>query len=264
MKTRIHLPIIVLIAALLLTGCGFSVIAGNRDIVTENRQVSNFSNITLAGIGEVIITQGETETLVIEAESNLIDYFETEVRGGTLTIGLKDEYRTLSLNPTRPVRFYVTVIELEGVTVAGSGDIDISAIEAAYFALSILGSGSVDLDSLETGRLTVNLSGSGDARIDVLAADEISTTITGAGSFSAAGQARQQEIRILGSGDYNAADLFCQVASVNVSGSGQTNLWVDETLDVTILGNGDINYAGDARLGVSSTGSGEVNRTDRH
>ena len=98
-------------------------VAGSGKIATETRNVSGFTSVTLAGIGNVYLTQGPAELVRIEAEDNLIPYFDTSVLGSTLKIGIKDQYMGISLQPTRPVKFYVTLPKIEAVTLAGSGDI---------------------------------------------------------------------------------------------------------------------------------------------
>jgi hypothetical protein len=67
---RISLSILFVLVALLGVGCG-PIIEGSGHITTEARQVSNFSQVELLGIGELNVTQGDKETLRIEAEDNL-------------------------------------------------------------------------------------------------------------------------------------------------------------------------------------------------
>ena len=80
MNKRIIIPTTILLVALLVSGCGFQVVTGSGKVATETRNVSGFTSVTLAGIGNVYLTQGETESVRIEAEDNLIPYFETSLR----------------------------------------------------------------------------------------------------------------------------------------------------------------------------------------
>ena len=83
---------------------------GSGNVVEETRPVSGVSGVDLATIGDVIINLGDEESLRIEAEDNLMKFFDTQVRGGTLRISTNP--RSVNLRPTKPVRFFLTVKEL--------------------------------------------------------------------------------------------------------------------------------------------------------
>ena len=115
---------------------------GSGNVVEETRPVSGVKGVDLATIGDVIIEIGDEESLRIEAEDNLMKFFETEVRSGTLRISTNP--RSVNLRPTQPVRFFLTVKELEEVTISGSGDIQVPDLEADRFSVDIGGSGDVN------------------------------------------------------------------------------------------------------------------------
>jgi len=48
-----------------------------------------YPKVDFSTVGELTITQGERESLTIEAESNVMRRIKTEVRGGTLQIVMK-------------------------------------------------------------------------------------------------------------------------------------------------------------------------------
>ena len=54
------------ILAIVLTGCvpGTMLVVGSGRVATETRAVSNFDAVSLSGVGDLTITQGETEGLV--------------------------------------------------------------------------------------------------------------------------------------------------------------------------------------------------------
>jgi hypothetical protein len=47
MNKRIYLPTMILLVALLVSGCGFQVVAGSGKVASETRQVGDFSHLTL-------------------------------------------------------------------------------------------------------------------------------------------------------------------------------------------------------------------------
>ena len=281
MNKRIYIPTTILLVALLLSGCGFQMVTGSGKIAMETRNVSGFTSVTLAGIGNVYLTQGKAESVRIEAEDNLIPYFETSVQGSTLTIGVKNQYIGVDLQPTKPVKFYVTLPKIEAVTLAGSGNIFAGEIQTSAFKISLLGSGNISADtltattanlrlagsgditlgSLTADGLTANIAGSGNIKVSTLKATTVRATTAGSGDFSMGGEVTDQHIEILGSGDYLAGKLNSQTATVRQTGSGSSQLAVSETLDVTILGSGDVVYSGSPHMNVSIAGSGRVNQS---
>ena len=83
-----------ILAAFVLNACNISAlqgvgttIRGSGNVVEETREVSGVSGVQLATIGDMVIELGDKESLRIEAEDNLLEYFETEVRNGKLIIG---------------------------------------------------------------------------------------------------------------------------------------------------------------------------------
>ena len=259
---RISHSITFALIALLGVGCG-PVIEGSGKVTTETRQVSNFSQVELSGIGDVSVTQGDTETLRIEAEDNLIPYITTEVHGDTLEIGFKPDM-PLNIWPTKPIKFYLTMKNVTGLLVRGSGNINAERLAADQLQLTVSGSGNVNINQLDVKALTNTISGSGDILVDQLKADTTTTMINGSGNCSLAGETTGQSTRISGSGDYLAFDLKSQSAAMHVTGSGDVQAWVTEALDASVAGSGDVKYYGTPNVSQHIAGSGNVSGLGVH
>jgi hypothetical protein len=235
MHTRKVLGLLAIVV-FLLSACGFRVIRGSGDLVTESRSVSNFDRVSLSGSGEVIVTQSGEESLTVETDDNIIEYVTTEVRGGTLYLGF-DTTGPKSISPTR-LRFDLNVKELIGLKISGSGEITAA--------------------SLDTDRLEVGVSGSGDVEIDSLTAQEVEVRISGSGNVELAGEATGQDITVSGSGKLRAGDLRSETVEVSISGSGDATVWAIESLDARISGSGSVEYYGSPTVDSSGSGSGKV------
>ena len=94
------------------------VVRGSGDLVTEEREVSGFDEIHFSGMGNLIVEQGDEETLTIEADDNIIDLIETEVRGDELQIKFR---RGVNVVPTAKIKFFLTVKDLDRVDLSGVG-----------------------------------------------------------------------------------------------------------------------------------------------
>lgn len=227
--------IALIMTAVLVAACG---VRGNGNVIEESHDVSGFSEIKLSGIGTVIITQGESESLTVSAESNIMPLLEVKVSGNTLELGQKPNR---SLNPTRDIIFTVTVKDLNRIEVSGSGSMEISSVDTESFSIKVSGSGDVTIESLTADSLSIDLSGSGKVTIDN-------------------GVVNEQELKISGSGSYEARHVESETAHIKISGSGSATVSVSDELTGNISGSGSINYFGDASTSISTSGSGSVNR----
>ena len=221
-----------------LNGCsGVGTIRGSGNVISEGREVSDFDRIHLDGIGQIFITQGETEGLVIEAEDNIMTIIDTDVSGDTLEIGLQSGR---SINPTRDIKFYVTVTDLEG--------------------LSLDGLGSVSAEGLQLESLEIEIDGSGEITINDLEADSIVTEMNGLGSVTIRGSVVDQEIEIDGAGSYNGRDLESETTEINLNGLGSVTVSVEDELEVDIDGAGSVTYSGNPRVDSNIDGIGRVTK----
>jgi len=212
-------------------------VQGSGNVVEEEFEATNFTGVSLETIGNLYVEMGSEESLTVEADDNLIEYFEVEVDEGLLTIAGRPG---ANLQPAGPVNFYLTAEDLDTVRLAGSGDIELPDLTADEFAVMLEGSGDVEMGGLQATRLEVNLSGSGD--LDV-----------------ASGWVDEQVIEIGGSGKYDARDLQSGTTEVSISGSGSATVWAVNSLAVSISGSGSVRYAGSPNLDkLTVSGSGSV------
>lgn len=208
---------------------------GSGEVITEEREVSDFDQVLLAGSGTVQIIQGDSESLVIEAEDSVMPLIESTVENGVLTLSQRSN---LSISLTRPIKYTVTMIDISGLEITGSGDMNSERVDANIISFVVTGSGGINIDELD--------------------ADSIDARISGSGDVTLVGDVADQVVEISGSGAYQAADLRSGTAVVTVGGSGNASVWVDTTLDITVSGSGDVSYYGDPILTQSVSGSGQV------
>ncbi len=218
-------------------GLPLQTVTGSGKTAIEGREVAGFDRIKISSSGNVEIVQGENEGIVIEAEDNLLPYITTGVFANELVIDVKPG---VSLAPTRPVTYKITVKNLKEVRTSGSA--------------------KVTVKSMKTDNLSVGASGAGDFQLTDLQLNNFSVDISGAGSVKASGTAKNATIRISGTGSISAGDLKTSSASVHISGMGSATLWVLEKLDTSISGAGSINYFGDPTVSQETSGLGSTNR----
>jgi hypothetical protein len=258
---------IVLLVALVALGCRTlseiavnvpGVVRGSGTVVTEERDVQGFNRISFTGSGQVLITQGGSESLVVETDDNLMEYIQAEVQGETLVLGFTSSARTRNLRPSESIRFHLSLIELEALDILGSGDVLADQLDVERLDVEIGGSGDLRFGDLTGEHLTIRINGSGDIRVDNLLVDDLSVDINGSGDLDLVGEVLEQQVEIDGSGTYQAGDLRSERVDIRINGSGDAEFWVTETLDVRIQGSGDVVYYGDPDVTQSTPGSGSV------
>jgi hypothetical protein len=244
MMKQSKLILIVSIVALSILACqvgsfslgGARTVRGSGDIVEETRAVSGVTGVELATLGTLTIEVGDTESLRIEAEDNLMEYLETEVRGGRLRIGTQDD---VNLRATRPVNYYLTVTGLEAIVITSSGDIQAPDLEAERFSITINSSGDLEMGMLNADTLEVDIGSSGDLDI-------------------AGGEVKTQNVTISSSGNYTAQDLESAEAEVRLNSNGSATIWVHDQLKAILSSSGDLRYRGNPTLDATTSSSGDV------
>lgn len=209
------------------------VVNGSGRVITEDRFVADFDKILVEGSANVILRQGDDQTVEIEADDNIIPIISTNVRGGELRIKNEQRYRT-----NHEVNVYITIPVVSRLSIQGSGNLyGENPLAGDQLEVDISGSGNMDIEMYYT-RLAVEGNGSGD--------------------FQMFGEVEEQEIKISGSGNYRAKDLNSQSCYIKISGSGQGEVKVSDLLDVEIRGSGDIIYYGNPEIRSSIRGSGDL------
>jgi len=105
----------VFIAALTVT-TGFS---NGQTSVKESRDLKGFTRVSFGVAGNLYISFGTEFKVDLEGEKALLDDIVTEVSGGKLVIK-KENWR---LNMNEKVTVYITMPEIEGLSVSGSGHV---------------------------------------------------------------------------------------------------------------------------------------------
>ena len=218
---------------LLAAGCSARV-GGSGNVISQTRPISGVDAVSLEGVGDLTIVQGEPESLVIQAEDNILPLVKTETGAGLLTISEKG-----SLAPTKPIRFTLTVSSLKKVVSSGAGNVRSAKLTSpGLLDLRVEGAGTVDFSQLECSSVKVVLAGAGDVKLD--------------------GHTRNQDIEISGAANYKAADLRTQVTKLSVNGAGDAKVWAMSELDVDINGAGSVDYYGKPTVKREINGVGSL------
>lgn len=228
-------PGIFVIGCIVVNGDAFSVekIYGSGTVITKERDVPVFDQIHLKGSGKVYLAKASSQKVRVETDDNLMPYIQTEVENGKLVIS----HERKNIRPT-VLKIYISATNLEGVSISGSGDINVS-------------------DKFISRNFYADIAGSGDMSLNVRA-NSLESSISGSGSIYLVGSADSYDATITGSGDVDAFEMQARESSVVITGSGNCRVNVSERLSAKITGSGDVLYRGHPQISKNITGSGKV------
>lgn len=225
---------LILIMLLLLSGC--TCIDGSGDVVLkEDYVVSYFDSVNLMGAADIYITQGDKNSLRVEAEDNLFDHLRFDVFNNELNI----EQKTC-IKPSKPIKVFVTMNDVKRLSVSGAGRlVSENELSSPDITVDISGAGETDLN-VRTQKLTVDISGAGD------------TVFTG--------NADRFVYTLSGSGELDAGSLKTAITDVKISGAGDALVDAEQDLFVTVSGTGDVLYKGNPMVTSDISGSGKLEK----
>jgi hypothetical protein len=238
---RKSLALAAVAACTALSGCGRVHAEDGGATVSRNYQVSNFQKIEVAGPYDVRVRTGANPSVSASGSEKLLGRTVVEVKGDKLLIRPEQSkgWFHFGWSTHGHANFTVTVPQLSGATIAGSGDIKVDKVQGDRFEGTVAGSGGIDVAAMNVQTLKLAIAGSGSAK-------------------AGAGKAQSAEYEIAGSGDLDAGAVQTQQAKVSIAGSGSVKAHAASTADVSIMGSGDVDVSGGAKCNVSKAGSGNV------
>lgn len=199
-------------------------ISGSGKIVPETRQVTDFTGVVVRYNAEVVIRQGESAAVVLEADDNLLPQLTTLVRNGVLYIENSQANAAERVRPTRQVRVSITVRDLR--------DVEVSAAS------------TLRLESLRTDQLKVSASGAVRATLNGLSVRLLDCRLSGATSLTAKGVTEAVKMEVSGASGFEGAELAAQAVSANLSGASNATVWAQRELTADVSGASTLSYYG--------------------
>ncbi|MFK7929702.1 MAG: DUF2807 domain-containing protein [Myxococcota bacterium] len=267
-----------LIALLLALPACIGTQIGSGTAVTVDKDVEGTTTFVNSTFVDVFVQPGaDGSRLELTCDDNLIDNLVADLNeDGELELRVVDGQNlmprsdctatlevplltSLSQNGSGQIHVEGDLPELESVQSSGSGSIEVHGITPAVSSVRAQGSGGVFLTGITACSLSVDTSGSGESILDGLAVCDLDVRTSGSGSVVLEGTAERIIARVSGSGAVGNEAMVVQTADVDVSGSGDVELTVTESLRARLSGSGDaIIHGNPADRDVNTTGSGDV------
>ena len=209
---------LILVVAIVLPACHHGRIGGLKGSghrVAQKRDVGSFTSISTEGAFSIEITCQKDSGVEVEGDDNVLPLITAEVKNDVLQLSNSSGY---SVN--EPVKFKISVPNLEGLKVSGAGKIDVRGMNNEEF--------KIDAD--------------------------------GAPTITVSGSTKLVDIHTNGAGKINTNNLRAARAVVDSNGAGQVEVDVDDQLDVKVNGASSVYYTGDPVVNKKVNGPGKVER----
>lgn len=214
-------------------------IKGNGQIKKETREVSNYTSLSSHGSMDVVIVYGNSNSVVLEGDENLLPYIETSVENGKLTIKTK---KNVNLKSSSKMVVHVSMTKINSLQLSGSGNIK--------------GSGAFTND----GKTEVAVSGSGNLALDFDSFKDLDISVSGSGNIDLKSSATNSiSAKLSGSGNIDCSTISTRDVDARLSGSGNIKVYANNSIDAKISGSGNVYYKGNVQnISSKVVGSGKV------
>ena len=198
-------------------------IEGSGNVITKDVTIQPFDQLEANGVFNVVLTQGNKESLKIEAEDNLQALFEIKNEGSKLMVDMKKDSH---FNSKKKMTVYITFKNLKSMdlkmvgNVSSEGNLNFSDLSLASKSV-----GSVDL-ALNAQKLDINNKSVGNLRLS--------------------GKAENAIIRSNSVGAIKASDLLVQTMDIDNDGVGSVEVNAVKELKVKDSFLGKVKNAGSA------------------
>lgn len=196
---------------LLASGCRWGGISGNGHVITEQRDISTFSELQADG-GFKIEWRAGAPSLSITTDENLLPYIESRNSGDQLVLHTRQ-----SLWSTHGVKVVVSSPTRSAARFHGAADLTASGLSGSTFALQSSGAADVTLDGAVDELLldmtgasnlrakdlhakTVKISATGAADVTISVSETLRVSVTGAGDVKYYGNPPTIEKHVTGAG----------------------------------------------------------------
>lgn len=237
MKSKIIMALMATV--LVLTSCENDSIRASGEVTTREFSFSGYSALEVGGAFEVFVQFSDIDKSVrIEANENLQDRLVVRVDGNTLEIRPENN---LNIRGNATLRAFITTNNLSGIDLSGATTLTL-----------------VDEWVVDSGDL--RLSGASNLTGEVTAS-ELEIRMSGSSDIDLFGTVEELYADLSGSSDLRDFDLQVQRLDMDLSGSSDAFLSVNESIEIDASGSSSLNYRGTPQIiRQNLSGGSELNQ----
>lgn len=185
---------------------------GSGNIVTQDRDVRDFSSIEVGGVFQVEVTAQKDFSVQIEGDDNLLQFVDMTVNDGRLEIST-----TKRIKASKPILVRISAPNIEELQVSGASRVKIVDLKNSSLKVDTSGASKVELSG-ETSELNIDISGASKIEAEELKAMTATVDASGASKVSVA---VSQDLRSEASGASKITYVGSPTVSKSTSGSSK-------------------------------------------
>ena len=228
-------------------------ITGNGIMATQTSTVPMVRKLCVNGKFDVTIIQGNTNTLVLTADQNILPLLAVTTKHNELQLSTKPDTSFSSENPIKAV---LTESAVNDVMLNGKTSLHMAGIHANAFILTMNKSTSDIAGNINN--LQLELSGKTNVTADMDHANSINLTASGKTNAHLAGTANNLVLVTAGNVMIDAKNLSATNASITGMGRSDITVRVANHLTVNSVGSSSISYYGNPTVEKHSFGKSFV------
>ncbi|HEY6160094.1 MAG TPA: DUF2807 domain-containing protein [Bacteroidia bacterium] len=201
---------------------------------TQDRQVGDFTGIKVGSNIKVQLTQGDANSLKVEADEKDLPNVKTEVKDGNLEITGGGEGE---------VKVYLTVKMLNHIEVSGAASVK-------------------SQNQLTSDKMKIETSGAGSLKLDIKCS-EIDANVSGASGLNLSGVCPRLTADVSGAATLKAFNLQSDNVTVSTAGASTAKVMANTSLHASSTGASSITYKGDPKeKSVEMSGVSSIHNAD--
>jgi hypothetical protein len=233
-----------------LSGCAG--ITGSGKLTTTQVDKAGFTEVRAADSWALTLVRGDTYSVKVTSDDNLVDRLAVAVDGNALVLRLKPGIRgykaTLRATIVMPTLAGLDLADFSHATVTGFSSGSPLTVSLGDFS-------SVTLNALRSGALGAHAGDSSTISGSILV-DEGSLRLGDSSDATLSGSARALTLQVSDGSSLDLSHLRATNVTVTLGDGSHGTVAVDGTLDVRLGDDSSLKYVGSPKLGSSHIGDG--------
>lgn len=254
------------LSALAVIALIFSVEAVRADdLIAKAYDIKNVSELVVGGGGRVQITQGDTESLRVEATQEVMERVKVDLSGDKLSLNVRNSAHGFSFfdlfkHRNDEVLYVLQLKKLHYLGLSGASRATFGNWVGDDMKLNVSGAGNVNFTHLRVNDLFIELTGASNSRVEMLTANKLKFELSGAANIEIKGASQASFLKVGASGASNFRGKLLKVTQADVDASGASNIDVHTTefLKAGASGASNIRYLGQPKLESNSSGASNI------
>jgi len=177
---NIRIIVLTIVSGCLFSSCDWNndqTVVGTGDVMSMEVDVPDFEGVSVTGTCNVDIIIGETQSVELHAQQEILDVMTYEVKYQILYIGFKPGY---TVNTSKDISASIVIPTVSHVSVTGAADFELAGAKQEALDIHITGTGNVSAFDMEVNDCIIRISGAGNCEVNV--AESLDVIISGVGN----------------------------------------------------------------------------------